>query len=69
MPCTRLADEGDLAVISRVGELDYQLRLIRCNNQLYLLLAPHAINFLGHQWKKYGFLSNIDFERISNIEL
>lgn len=66
---TRLAEEGDLAVISRVGESDYQLRLIRQNNPLYPLLAPHAINFIGHQGKKYGFLSNRDFEKVSNIEL
>lgn len=61
---SRLAQEGDLAAISRVSEDDYELRLYRQGNGEYDALMPHAVNFVGHQGKKYGFLSNTVFEKI-----
>lgn len=61
---TRLAEEGDLAAISRVGENDYELRLYRNGSREHQLLTPYAIHFIGHQGKKYGYLSNVDFGRV-----
>lgn len=61
---TRLAAEGDLAAISRVGENDYELRLYRNGSREHQLLTPYAIHFIGHQGKKYGYLSNVDFGRV-----
>lgn len=65
----RLAKEGDFAAISRVRENDYELRLYRQNSTEYNVLWPYAINFIGHQGKKYGYLPNADFERIIGVKL
>lgn len=59
---TKLAREGDIAAISRVGEYRYELRLYPQGNPKYQTLSPYAINFIGHQGKQYGFLSNQDFQ-------
>jgi hypothetical protein len=61
---TRLAQEGDFAAISRVGEYRYELRLYRQGDSTSAALAPFAINFIGHQGKRYGFMSNQDFQTI-----
>lgn len=61
---TRLAELGDIAAISRIGENDYELRLYRNGSREHRLLSPYAINFIGHQGKKYGYISNIEFERV-----
>ena len=65
----RLAQAGDLAAISRVGENDYELRLYRQNSLEFNALMPYAINFIGHQGKKYGYLPNGDFERIIGVRI
>lgn len=59
----RTAREGDLAAISRIGETNYELRIYREGTHLYNMLAPYTINFVGHQGKQYGFISNREFER------
>lgn len=61
---TRLADEGDLASITRISETDYELRIIKYRSTLYDRLIPYAINFIGHRGKKYGYISNTEFRRI-----
>ena len=59
---TGLAQPGDIAAISRVYESRYELRLYRQNTKPFRALAAHAINFIGHQGKKYGFISNQKFQ-------
>src|SRR5258708_10342023 len=61
---TKLAKKGDLAAITRVSEFGYELRIIKLESDLYRRLIPYAINFIGHRGKKYGYISNSDFERI-----
>lgn len=61
---TRLAAKGDLAAITRTAESAYSLRIFRKGSVEYNLLAPHAINFIGHVGKKYGYISNDDFAQI-----
>ncbi len=61
---TRLAEVGDLAAITRIGETDYELRLFRQASPQYAALAPFAIHFIGHQGKQYGYLPNVEFEKI-----
>ncbi|MDC6361655.1 MULTISPECIES: phospholipase D-like domain-containing protein [Flavobacteriaceae] len=58
---TKIAEEGDLAAITRVGENDYELRIIKKETDDFSNLEPHAINFIGHQGKKFGYLSNSEF--------
>jgi hypothetical protein len=58
---TIIAEEGDLAAITRVGERDYELRIIKKGTDDFDNLEPHAINFIGHQGKKFGYLANSKF--------
>ena len=59
---TGLAQSGDIAAISRVGESRYEIRLYRQGSTTYPKLAPYAVNFIGHQGKQYGFISNQEFQ-------
>lgn len=60
---TKIATAGDLAAISRVSEYDYELRIIKESSDNYSNLLHYAINFIGHQGKKFGYLANSDFYR------
>lgn len=66
---TKIAKEGDLAIISRVTENDYVLRIISQNSNDFQKVSPFATSFIGHQGKKYGFLANSELEKILNIKL
>jgi hypothetical protein len=66
---TRIAAIGDLAAISRTSENDYELRIVRQGTQLYDLLYPYAVNLIGHQGKKYGYIDNDEFSRRTGIRL
>ena len=66
---TRLADEGDLAAISRIGEAEYELRIIRQGSPQFAALSAYAINFIGHQGKRFGYLPNHEFEKIMGVQL
>ena len=65
---TRLANRDDIAAISRLGEYDYELRIIRQDSILYDRLLHHAINRIGHQDKRYGYIANSDFFEILGNE-
>ena len=64
---TRLARRGDVAAISRIGESSYQLRLYRRNTPIGASLAAHAVNFIGHRGKQYGFISNDEFRQATQV--
>lgn len=61
---TGIAAEGDLAAISRVGESSYELRVYGQRSREYVQLLPYAVNFIGHQGKKYGYIANAEFSAI-----
>ena len=63
--CTRLAQSGDIAAISRTEENGYQLRLFRQNTRTGRALDQHAVNFIGHKGKRYGFISNQQFQHVT----
>lgn len=66
---SRLAAEGDLAAISRVGEGSYELRLYRQGSAEYLSLIPYAVNFIGHQGKQYGYMPNAEFNAVTGVRV
>ena len=66
---TGLARPGDVAAISRIGESSYELRLYRQETVVAGRLAPHAVNFIGHKRKRYGFISNDDFREAAEVRL
>ena len=61
---SKIAEEGDLAAVKRKSEYDYELRIIKKETDLYSHLIQYAINFIGHRGKKFGYISNGEFERI-----
>ena len=62
---TRLAREGSLAAITRVGDQHYELRLFNHDMSQYAELSRCAVNFIGNRGKRYGFLPNdVFFETI-----
>lgn len=58
---TGIAAEGDLAAVSRVGENNYEMRIYRQDSAELGRLMPYAVNLIGHQGKKYGYVANADF--------
>lgn len=66
---TQIAEKEDLAVISRTGEDVYELRIYKKEDPLYTLLLPYAINFIGHRGKRYGYIDNDEFTRLTGIRL
>ena len=66
---SRVAEEGDIAAISRVGETQYELRIFRRGTREYDTLMPFAVHFIGHQGKKYGYVSNAEFNRTLGIRV
>jgi hypothetical protein len=66
---TRAAAEGDIAAISRIGEKDYELRIIRQHTNAHGTLKPYLTNFIGHQGKQYGYIDNAQFEQALGIQL
>ncbi len=61
---TRLADNGDLAAITRTENNQYEIRLYRNGTELYNRLEPYAVNFIGHRGKKYGYIPNALFSSL-----
>ena len=66
---TSLVQSGDIAAISRVDETRYQLRLYSKGDALADKLSRHAVNFVGHQRKRYGFVSNEEFQKLLGYRL
>lgn len=64
---TKLADEGDLAAITRLAEYEYQLRIIRAGTPEFSVLSPYATTYTGNMGKRFGYIQNDDFMRILNL--
>ena len=66
---TKLARPGDLAVISRISEHDYEIRIVHSGTPEFSILAPYATTFIGHRDKRIGYLSNDKLEQEFGIRL
>ena len=58
---TKIASPDDLACLTRIGESNYQLRIINQQNSKYSILEKYAINYIGNRGKRYGYIDNIQF--------
>jgi len=58
---TKKAELNDMAAITRLGEYKYELRIYKQGTSVYDSLSSYAINFIGHQGKRYGFISNQEY--------
>lgn len=61
---TEVANEGDLAAISRVSEESYELRIVDQDNDEFDTLQKYAVNYIGHKGKRYGYIDNEKMEEI-----
>ncbi len=66
---TNIAEKGDIAAISRIEKDKYQLRIFRKTHVFFAALYPYVVNFIGHQGKKYGYISNQLLANILNISI
>lgn len=55
---SRLASRGDLAVLTRKSEYDYELRIVKQYSPLYEQLIHYATTYIGHLGKRFGYLPN-----------
>jgi hypothetical protein len=63
---TGIASPDDIACITRVGESDYELRIINQQNDSFSKLDKYAINHIGNRGKRYGYIENSDFFKMLN---
>lgn len=66
---TKIASENDIVAISRTSETEYELRVFKQGSQNYIAISPYALNFIGHQGKRYGYIDNEDFTVLTGISL
>ncbi|HLX07152.1 MAG TPA: restriction endonuclease [Thermoanaerobaculia bacterium] len=64
---TRLAKSGDIAALSRVGEREYELRIVAAGTPKHARVFSHMVNFIGHQGKRYGFVDNAEFSALIGV--
>lgn len=62
---TNLAKSGDLFALQRMSENEYTLEIFEQNTITYNKLIPYCTNFIGNKGKKYGMISNDDFNDLT----
>jgi hypothetical protein len=63
---TKIAEKDDLAVIKRLSEDEYSIKIVNKDSIEYDVLRLYAINFIGHQGKKYGYIDNQELNKLIN---
>lgn len=63
---TKIADENDIALITRLAEYEYELRIIKASASIYGVLLSYATSFIGGNGKRFGYISNSDLFDIIN---
>lgn len=66
---SRLAQTGDIACISRIGETKYEIRIYRQGSPEYIVLLPYAVHLIGHQGKRYGYMPNAEFAAAVGLQM
>jgi len=54
----KIANQGDMAVLTRISEHNYTIRIFKNDSDEYKQLKPYAATFIGHQGKMVGYLTN-----------
>lgn len=57
---TKKAKENDLALITRISEYDYELRIVPKEADTYSRLLSYATSYIGNYGKRFGYISNSD---------
>jgi hypothetical protein len=64
---TRLAKPDDIAALSRIGEREYELRIVSAGTPQHAHLFSHMVNFIGHRGKRFGFVDNAVFSEVIGV--
>jgi hypothetical protein len=66
---TKIANQGDIAVLTRISENNYIIKIFGKDSDEYKLLKPYATTYIGHQGKMIGYLTNERFKSITKMEI
>ena len=61
---TKKAAENDLALITRIAEYDYELRIIKQGRPEYSVLLSYATSYIGNYGKRFGYIGNSELFKI-----
>lgn len=62
--CTQVASKDDIAVLSRRGEAQYDLRIVHHGAPEFVKLNSYAITHVGARGKRYGYAPNAKVDEI-----
>ena len=63
---TKKAKEHDLALITRLSEYDYEMRIVPTESEIYPRLLAYATSYIGNCGKRFGYIENSDLYEILN---
>jgi hypothetical protein len=55
---TKIASKGDMAVLTRISEYNYMIKIFKQDSIEYNKLKPYATTYIGHQGKMIGYITN-----------
>ena len=55
---TKVAEERDLAIITRRSEYDYEIRIIGKTEPVYSQMLSYATQYIGNFGKRFGYIDN-----------
>ena len=61
---TKKAKENDIALITRLSEYDYEMRIISTESKKYPLLLAYATSYIGNYGKRFGYIGNSELFKI-----
>lgn len=63
---TKLAQEGDIAAITRRANAEYDIKIYKKGTNKFQELERYMVTFIGHRGKKYGYIPNETYEQAIN---
>ena len=61
----KIANNGDIAALSRISFKNYELRIFKKESKDYNKLIPFAVRDIGNRGKKLGYIDNQKFKTIT----
>ena len=58
---TKKAKENDLALITRLSEYDYEMRIVSTEDKKYTQLSAYATSYIGNYGKRFGYIANSNY--------
>ena len=61
---TKIAEEGDIAAITRTANAEYDLKIYKNGTEDFQKLEKFMVTYIGHRGKKYGYVPTEIFEKV-----